>query len=114
MMDKRIEFILGYLEDNPEKEITLTTASKMVNLSYNYLSELFKKEVGTSFSLYLKNKRIKRAKKLLKESFLSIKEISFETGSRHVSSFCKEFKNILGISPSAYRNKIKINDDFDK
>lgn len=113
-MDRRIKFILRYLEENSEKKITLTAISKMVNLNYSYLSELFIKEVGISFSSYSKKNRFKRATKLLRESFLSIKEISFDIGFKHVSSFCNEFKKSMGMTPSEFRNKTKINYDFKK
>lgn len=109
-MDRRIEFILSHLERNLEKKITLKQASEMVNLSYGYFSELFQKEVGTNFSLYLQRIRIKKAKTFLRNSFFSIKEISFKLGFRHESTFCEEFKNMVGTSPSAYRKKVKINE----
>jgi AraC-like DNA-binding protein len=113
-MDKRIKSILRYLEGNLEERITLKQTSEMVNLSYGYFSELFQREVGTNFSQYLQSIRIEKAKTLLMDSFLSIKEISFKVGFRHESTFCEEFKNVVGTSPSAYRKKIKLNESENK
>lgn len=113
-MDKRIEFVLKYLDENLGKKVTLKKLSEMVNLSCGYLSELFTREVGITFSFYMKKIRIDRAKSLLEKSFLSVKEISFETGYRDVSNFCRDFKELEKISPSEYRNKMKVCNDFDQ
>lgn len=113
-MDRRVQFFLKYQTDNPDKNISLKQASKMVNLSYGYYSNLFRKNVGISFSQYLMQTKMETAKKLLKQSFKSIKEISFITGYKHVSSFCEEFKNRMGVSPSVYRRMDTIDEDFDE
>lgn len=113
-MDKRIEFVLKYLDDHLRKKVTLKELSETVNLSCGYLSELFAKEVGIKFSFYVKKSRIDRAKSLLEKSFLSVKEIAFETGYGDVSNFCRDFKELEKISPSEYRNKMKMGDDFNQ
>jgi len=110
-MDKRIKSILRFLEGNLEERITLKQASEMVNLSYGYFSALFQKEMGSNFSKYLQRTRIEKAKTLLRNSFLSIKQISFKVGFRHESTFCEEFKNMVGTSPSEYRKKAEINNN---
>jgi len=108
MIDPRIKRIKKYAQNHVEEKITLKRASEITNLSSNYFSSLFKKEVGISFSRYLKLARMKKAKELLRKSALSDKEISYELGFRHVSSFCREFKEITGKTPSAYRKRLKI------
>jgi len=102
-MDKRIRFVLKYLNDNPGKKVTLNQVSRMVNLSYGYMSGLFKRETGVSFSEYLKEVRMGQARCLLQDTFKSIKEIAFLTGYKYVSSFCEAFRNTVGVSPSVYR-----------
>jgi two-component system response regulator YesN len=107
-MDKRIKSIKQFTHKNIDKRITTKKAAEMTNLSYCYFSELFKKEVGVTFSRYLKKTKMRKAKNLLRNSSLSIKEISFEIGFRYVSSFCEEFKRVVGSSPTAYRRKSKV------
>jgi two-component system response regulator YesN len=113
-MDERVQFILKYQTDHLDKNISLKQASIMVNLSYGYVSGLFRKNVGMGFSQYLKQTRMEKAQKLLRESFKTIKEISFMTGYRHISSFCEEFKKMVGVSPSVYRRMDRIDDDFNR
>ena len=48
-MDKRIEFVLKYLDDNLGGKVLLKDVAETVNLSGGYLSELFSKEVGINF-----------------------------------------------------------------
>lgn len=54
MKDKRIEVVLQYLDDHVKTKVTLKDIAGIVNLSCGYLSELFKKEAGVTFSFYVK------------------------------------------------------------
>ncbi|MCP2520964.1 helix-turn-helix transcriptional regulator, partial [SCandidatus Aminicenantes bacterium Aminicenantia_JdfR_composite] len=83
----------------------LKKLAKHFNLNYSYLCELFKREIGMSFSEYLTKIRIKRAKKLLRDKSLLIKQISYKVGYRHISNFNHDFKKQTGLSPLEYRRK---------
>ncbi|MFX0136466.1 MAG: helix-turn-helix domain-containing protein [Candidatus Hodarchaeota archaeon] len=104
-MDKRIKNAVKYIDENLERKIILKEIAKISNLSYSRFAELFKKELNMNFSAYLKMTRIAHAKELLKNDSLSIKEISYKTGYKHISNFNHDFKNITGISPSKYKRK---------
>jgi len=104
-MDKRVKNAVKYIDENLETRITLKEITKISNLSYSRFAELLKKELNMNFSTYLKKTRIARAKELLKNNSLSIKEISYKTGYKHISNFNHDFKNITGISPSKYKRK---------
>ncbi len=72
--------------------------------SYNakYLSHLFKKAMGISFSEYLKNTRLKYAIFLIDQGVTSVKNISILTGYTDPLYFSKLFKEKMGIAPKGY------------
>ncbi|MEH7313803.1 helix-turn-helix domain-containing protein, partial [Priestia megaterium] len=70
----------------------------------NYLSKIFKKEVGKSVSQYIQEQRIEEAKKLLQLSNYTISEISTLLNFHDQSYFTTTFKKILGVTPKQYRN----------
>jgi two-component system response regulator YesN len=109
-MDPRIHQALKSMDENLDKKLTLKSVSEMFNLSGVYFSELFKKETGTCFSRYLVQSRIDRAKALLKETSLRIKQVSYAVGYRNVSNFDHDFRKLVGLSPHEYRKRIQIQD----
>jgi AraC-like DNA-binding protein len=87
--------------DNPE--LSLFTLSQLTNLSEIQISKLLKNEYNQSFKQYLNDVRMTRAKQLLLETELSIKEIIFKSGYKTSSHFFRIFKDQEGISPSEFR-----------
>ena len=104
-MDRRINQALKSLDENLDKKLTLKSVSEIFNLSGGYFSGLFKKEIGVCFSNYLTQLRIDKAKVLLKETSLSVKEVSYAVGYRCVSNFDHDFKRLVGLSPLEYRKR---------
>ncbi|MFD3158085.1 PocR ligand-binding domain-containing protein [Haloimpatiens sp. FM7330] len=99
-----IKISLKYVNENYMKNITLNSAAQYVHLNPTYFSSLFKKEVKTGFSDYLNQVRIGEAKKYLRETDISILEISIIVGFESQSYFSKVFKKITGLTPRQYRN----------
>ncbi|MCR4626985.1 MAG: response regulator [Treponema sp.] len=99
-----------YLENHISEEITLESAASQLNVSSFYLSKLFKKEKGENFISYLTDLRLKKAKNLLQDKSLIIKEITAAVGYNDQNYFSKLFKNKFGITPTEYRNSLTIGD----
>jgi two-component system response regulator YesN len=78
-----------------------------LNISPHYFSKLFKDEVGETFIDYITNLRIQKSKELLAESQLSGKEICFEIGYGDPNYFSRNFKRIVGITPTEYKEITK-------
>lgn len=83
--------------------ISLSVLSEEFHLSAQYISQLFKNEIGVNFLSYLTSIRMERAKKLLLSSSLSIGEISEQLGFGDYRVFTKVFKKAEGVTPSQYR-----------
>ena len=92
-----------YIEENYQQNISLEEVAGNVFLNKNYLSELFHKEVGCSFSQYLTEVRIEKAKLLLRETHMKVKEIADMTGFDNPSYFIQVLKKTQGCTPNEYR-----------
>jgi YesN/AraC family two-component response regulator len=88
-----------WIEEHYKEEISLEICAGEVGLSYTHLSRIFKKETSFSFSEYLNRFRLSRAKILLAEKRLPIKQIIEEAGFTSYNYFFKVFKDVEGITP---------------
>ena len=109
--DGSIPIVLDYLNNNYSLDISLNDVAKNVNLSYTYLSKVFKDEIGKSFVDYLTELRIEKSMKLLANQNLSIKEICQKIGYNDPNYYSKAFKKVTGMTPTEYRLLISVGSD---
>lgn len=95
--------MVRYIQEHLMEEISLNILAEQFHLNAQYISQLFKSEVGVNFLTYLTNIRMEQAKKLLISTSLSIAEISEKTGYADYRVFTKVFKKSEGVTPSQYR-----------
>ncbi len=107
-MDSRVKKALKFINENLNKNLTLKILTEHCCLGYSRFCELFKKETGMTFKNYLKYKRMEKAKELLKDDSLNIKQVSYRVGYKFIQNFCKHFKEIEGLTPSEYRARCRI------
>lgn len=101
-----IQKAINYIREHCQEEISLTSVADYVRLNPNYFSRFFKEETGCSFVDYLKKLRIEKAKELLRTSNLKIYEICEALGYQSVQYFSTLFKNMVGVTPQEYREKL--------
>ena len=101
--ERVITAIIRYLQEHLSQEISLNVLAGEFHLSAQYISQLFKNEIGVNFLAYLTNIRMEHAKKLLLSTPLSVAEISEQSGYGDYRVFTKAFKKSEGVTPSAYR-----------
>lgn len=104
--EDKVHQIKQYIMDHSNEDISLETLAKKVDLSPIYISKIFKEKLGINYIDFLTECRIEKTKKLLADSELSLKEITFEVGYHDPNYFSKVFKKMSGISPSDYRKSI--------
>lgn len=97
------EQIRNYIDAHYKEEIRRDDLAELVYLNTDYMSRIFKKEVGISLSSYILQKRVEEAKKLLSGSSLPINTVSLYVGYSNFSYFTKMFKENTGYSPLEYR-----------
>ncbi len=98
---------ISYMTENYTKDITLDEVSRVVNINPYYFSKRFKEETGVNFIDYLTGIRIRKAKELLENPKLSIKEICTMSGYSDPNYFSRIFKKIENVTPSEYREKCR-------
>ncbi|MFC7063520.1 response regulator [Halobacillus seohaensis] len=91
------------IQENVSEPITAEDIAMKVSMSRSYFNKCFKDITGQSFHQYLKERRLNKAKEMLKNSNESIQWISEQTGYLDEKYFSKIFKQQIGMLPSEYR-----------
>lgn len=89
----------------PERAWTLSQLAKLSNMSRGRFAQRFKEVLGQTPIQYLTDWRLQKAKRLLKETNLSIAEVGFRSGYQSLPSFTRRFGKQFGISPGAFRKE---------
>lgn len=104
----KLRKVTEYIKENLEKDLTLEEIAAAVGMSMYHFSRLFKQSTGLSPHQYVTNCRIDRAKKLLARTEETINQICQEVGFQNQSHFTNVFRKLIGITPKAYREQVKI------
>ncbi|WP_044479488.1 AraC family transcriptional regulator [Paenibacillus antibioticophila] len=86
-----------------DQELTLEQIGERLHYNPNYLSNIFKKEFGTTFSDYLMNYRLEMAKKWLVETDMTIREIAERLQYHKPQNFIRSFRKKEHVTPGEYR-----------
>jgi len=106
-MDRRIELIISKIKANTAASWDIPTLATLVNLSPSRFRHLFKQETGVTPAQYLKDIRLRKAEKMLRTTFLSIKQILKQVGIASNTHFVRDFRQKYGTTPTAYRRTLK-------
>lgn len=94
---------INYVSTHCEQDINLENVSKLATMSKSHFCKLFKSITKTTFNNFLIEKRIEKATVLLSNTNLKILNVSQNCGFKDFSSFSRNFKKIIGVSPLNYR-----------
>jgi len=97
------EQIYDYIEKHYMEDISLQDAAAQLNYSDPYFCRFFKQNFDKNFIMYLSELRVEKAKALLSDMTVNIRDIGQRVGFRDSSYFAKVFKRITGETPSEYR-----------
>lgn len=95
----QIDTILQYIRSNLDKDIRRSDIADQVFLNQNYVSRLFKNEMGISLKEYIILEKMKLAQILLKSTNMSISMIASKVGYSNFSHFSQTYKKIMGVTP---------------
>lgn len=102
-MDFRVQQAIRLISADLRRPLVLEEIARAVNLSPPRLRYLFKVETGMTPARYLKSLRMQKAKELLEESFLNVKQIMLQVGINDERHFVRDFRERYGLPPSEYR-----------
>lgn len=94
----------AYIRDHySDPELSLQIVAKAISVNASYLSRLFYQHKGITYTGFLTKIRIENAKKLLRNSYDTVEEISGKVGFNNSKYFCKVFKAQTGKTPTQYK-----------
>ena len=100
-----MEDLIGYIAANCYSgEFSTAIMAEEFKMSLPYLSQYFKKHMNRNLSDYVTELRISRAKELLRETDLPIREVAESVGYFSVNSFIRRFKQMAGCTPGDWRS----------
>ena len=89
------------------RQYTVNELSDQYDISPSALKKYFSLVFGKPISVYMREKRVEMAKKLLSESNISIGDIALKVGYAHQGKFGTVFKNATGSTPLDYRRQYR-------
>lgn len=103
--------LLRQVRDRIDREfaqpLNVEALARGVHMSAGHLSRQFKLAYGEPPYTYLMTRRIERAMTLLRRGDLSITEVCFAVGCSSLGTFSTRFTELVGVSPSVYREQSK-------
>lgn len=100
---RQLSQVLDYVDTHLDRNIRLADLAQLLDLSPFHFSRLFKQSIGATPHQYLKQQRIEHAKRLLKKTDQLIVDIALECGFNSHSHLSKQFRQLTGMTPKAYR-----------
>lgn len=103
-MARRIHLVTRIMQTDPTWNLDkLNSFAASMNLSVSRLRHLFKEECGVPPSRYWKLLQLRKARSLLEESFLSVKQVMADVGLNDLSHAVRDYKAVYGLTPSQTR-----------
>ena len=105
--ERTITSITRFLQEHMGDDVSLGVLAEEFHLNPQYISQLFKSEIGVGFLAYLTGIRMERAKKLLLTTDRPVAEVAEQCGYGDYRVFTKVFKKNENVTPSQYRRDFR-------
>ena len=102
--NEHIRKILAYIDEHTGEHISLADVSQFVNLSPEYTSLLFKKEMKITLTEYINDKKLSLAKELILGREMSLSDVASYVGFENYNYFSRIFKRHFGVSAQNMKN----------
>lgn len=94
-----------YAHDHLDRHITVGELAEVACMSRSTFYRYFRDEFGMTPLTYLNEKRMERAKTLLRDDERTVTEVSYELGFRSVSHFITKFRDAVGVTPKTFQER---------
>lgn len=98
-----MEAAKDFLADHHRSYINVKEVAERFNLSREHFNRTFREHHGITPGRFLREERLKTAKRLLETTNLSVEDVAAQIGSASASAFCRMFKEVSGLTPGAWR-----------
>lgn len=103
--DKRLRRALDFIHTNLERDLSISQLAQAVHLSPFHFARSFKASTGRAPHVFVVERRIEQAKRLLSSTRLSVAEVCQRCGFQSPSHFAILFRRTTGLSPNAFRSR---------
>lgn len=105
--ERTVQGIIALLETSyGNDELSMDWLQERLHLSKSYLAKIFREVTGVTLFEYIFRKRINEAKILFQlQPELSVTDVCFRVGFKHLAHFSRMFKRQVGFSPDVYRKR---------
>jgi AraC-like DNA-binding protein len=100
---QRLCLVFDWILRNYERDLRVTEAAELCNMSVNAFSRFFALRTRKTFSAYVSNLRLNKAARLLIENELSVSDICYDCGFNNISNFNRQFLKQYDVNPVKYR-----------
>lgn len=97
---KIVDFAIRYIHEHYHEDITLGIIADEIQISKNYLGQIFRNGTGETFNQYLTRVRMEKARQMILEGKHYIYEIALKVGYTNIPYFSSQFKKYIGVNPS--------------
>lgn len=112
--NETVKLCMRYLHNYYREKITLEKLAKHVHLHPNYVCALFKEHTGERIFDYLIRLRVETAATILRRENIPVSKLAEKVGFSSESLFYQKFKQLMGMSPKAYRRAQEKNSDTEE
>jgi AraC-like DNA-binding protein len=108
--EKVVQDVIALLEKTFSEDLHMDQLQKALHLSKSYLAKIFKEVTGVTIFEYVYRKRINEARILfLMNPGMTVTEVCFRLGFKHLAHFSRLFKQMTGLSPEQFKKQAKDN-----
>lgn len=93
-----------FIDTHLDSDLSLIRIAGHIGLNAKYISRIYKESTGENLNNYINRQRLKRAAELLRDSSLTVEEISQRVGFTSSAYFIKRFKQQFGSTPKRFRD----------
>lgn len=105
-----VEMVKNYIYKNYGSDLSLEKLAEYVYMTPSYLSSIFKKTTNMGINNFIKNYRMEKARDMLENTNIRIKDIGNRVGYTNISYFCQSFREFYGLTPEKYRQRDETNE----
>jgi AraC family transcriptional regulator len=100
----RLKRVLAFIDTHLDENISLAALAQNAKLSVFYFATQFKRSTGLSPHRYILQRRVLRASELLRNTSLSVLDVSLDLGFQHQNNFARAFRRMTGMTPTRFRH----------
>jgi AraC family transcriptional activator of pobA len=99
--------VFEFIEEHYHEPISLADLAASVGLTPGHLTTVVRRKTGRTAQRWITERRMAQARRLLRETDLTVETIATRTGYRHASFFIKQFRRDHAVTPAAWRRGIR-------